>query len=82
MPGDPAAIARGLPRETPAALVHNVSRTNEKVERTTLGALANRESGAQTAPVVVLIGNAVGSVTGDCATELARASAPALQAVL
>jgi len=75
-------IARGLRRETPAALVHNASRTNEKVERTTLGALAKREGGAQTAPVVVLIGSAVGSATGDCAIELARPSAPALQAVL
>jgi uroporphyrin-III C-methyltransferase/precorrin-2 dehydrogenase/sirohydrochlorin ferrochelatase len=76
-------MVRGLPRETPAALVHNVSRANEKVERTTLGALANRESDVQTAPVVALIGNAVGSVTGEKrASALALASSPELQAAL
>ncbi len=55
-------IARGLARETPIALVANVSRPDEWVERSTLGALASRDvEPSMTGPVIALIGNSIGA---------------------
>jgi uroporphyrin-III C-methyltransferase/precorrin-2 dehydrogenase/sirohydrochlorin ferrochelatase len=69
-------IAHGLPHDTPAALVHNVSRADEKIERTNLGDLASRESNAgRNAPVVVLIGRSIGEPENAEILELVR-SAP------
>jgi uroporphyrin-III C-methyltransferase/precorrin-2 dehydrogenase/sirohydrochlorin ferrochelatase len=55
-------IARGLARETSVALVANVSRPNERVERSTLGALASGEvEPPRSGPVIALIGNSIGA---------------------
>ena len=55
-------IARGLARETPIALVANVSRPDERVERSTLGALASGEAAlSMTGPIIALIGNSIGT---------------------
>ncbi|MDO8533181.1 MAG: siroheme synthase CysG [Xanthobacteraceae bacterium] len=55
-------IARGLVRETPIALVANVSRPDERVERSTLDALASGVAAlSMTGPVIALIGNSIGT---------------------
>jgi uroporphyrin-III C-methyltransferase/precorrin-2 dehydrogenase/sirohydrochlorin ferrochelatase len=53
-------LRRGLAPETPAALIENVSRPDQRIERTTLGGLARGLSRSPTdAPAIVLIGAAL-----------------------
>jgi uroporphyrin-III C-methyltransferase/precorrin-2 dehydrogenase/sirohydrochlorin ferrochelatase len=66
-------IARGLAPETPVALVRNVSRPDEEIERTVLGDLTDSRAEARpTGPVVVLIGNSI-DAPADAAAPLRAA---------
>jgi siroheme synthase len=55
-------------------LVANVSRPDERVERSTLGALASGEvEPSKTGPVIVLIGNSIGAAEAKrIALEVSR----------